>query len=457
MKKVFKASILAASVAFAFAANAATVSSTPAKLSEEGTALGLTSTGAITFDVVVTKEHAATSTIVLKFSDTVDLATNTITGGACGGPTSGSFACGDVSFNVGTGSFTFDNVVVDDEENTISFKVNLGNALTANSAFRVTVDGAAAADPILSGAATVDYSSTFGGNAIETGTGIIATTEKQFAVSLVSKLGNTIERKERVEFLENADETDTFAVKVTNKTTLLAAATFDDLDFKLYGAFGRQTTPGTFDHTGNWLLTDRNVAPATVPGTVALDGKSIAFAFDPLTQDVPVTAGTTYDVNFDGAGIVIDPSDFSLDVSVTYTANATQKTVKYATAADAGEWQLDAAVVNVPYLPINYGLSSNVEVANHGDTAAEVIAEGFDQNGKVYAPKVIKTIAKKTVGKVSENDLKAAFGITDAQIKLNVTFVIDQDADKVTLVPYYKEGQSRINVMSDQYKADNIR
>lgn len=79
------------------------------------------------------------------------------------------------------------------------------------------------------------------------------------------------------------------------------------------------------------------------------------------------------------------------------------------------------------------------------------------KNGKVYAPKVIKTVPKQTVGKVSENDLKAAFGITDAQIKLNVTFVIDQDADKVTLVPYYKEGQSRINVMSDQYKADNIR
>lgn len=470
MKKVFKASILAASVAFAFAANAASVSSTPYKLSEEGVGLGLTHQGAITFDVVVTKEHAATSEIVLTFSDTVDL--NNLQSGTCNAPTSGSFACGDVTFNVGTGSFTFDNVVVDADDNTVTFKVNLGNALTANSAFRVTLaDTAVPAVPadnaIISGPATVSYASTFNGNAIETGTGTIATTEKQFAVAISTKLDGVIERLERKLFIASPAnvDTDSFAFKVTNNTNLLAGASFQDFDVKLMGAFSRKTTPapGTFVHDGKWLLADRAGVPVTAAGTVATDGKSVGFSYKDAApaQVAPVAAGTSYDVNFDGAGIVIDPSDFTVDVSVKYwdgVAPASSKTVKYATAADAGEWNLDAAVINVPYLPINYGLSSNVEVANHGDTDAEIMAEGFDDAGKVYAAKVIKTVAKKTVGKVSENDLKAAFGIAaDAKVKLNVTFVINQDADKITLVPYYKEGQSRINVMSDQYKADNIR
>lgn len=383
MKKVFKASILAASVAFAFAANAASVSSTPYKMSEEGTALGLTHQGAMTFDVVVTKEHAATSEIVLTFSDTVDL--NGLAGGACPAPVTGSFACGDVAFNVGTGSFTFDNVVVDADDNTVTFKVNLGNALTANSAFRVTLADTVtpANNAILSGAATVAYASTFNASTIETGTGVIATTEKQFKVAVSSVLENTIERTQRVEFLENTAEQDTFALKVTNNTTLLAAAAFEDFDVKLYGAFGRKTTPapGTFVHAGKWELAD--ATPDVVTGTVATDGKSITFSYDEVgPQLAPTDAGTTYNVNFDGAGIVIDPSDFSVDVSVKYfdgVAPASSKTVKYATGVDAGEWELDAAVVNVPYLPINYGLSSNVEVANHGTTDAEIIAEGFDQ------------------------------------------------------------------------------
>ena len=86
---------------------------------------------------------------------------------------------GDITFNYGTGSFTFDNVVVNAAARTIKFKVNLGNPLTANSSFRVTL-----ADPVLSGAATVSYSSALAGTVIETGSGAIAEETQQFAYSV---------------------------------------------------------------------------------------------------------------------------------------------------------------------------------------------------------------------------------------------------------------------------------
>ncbi|MCV5649457.1 hypothetical protein OFN55_42690, partial [Escherichia coli] len=73
----------------------------------------------------------------LSFSDKVDL--SAVTSGACNAPTTGTFTCGSLSFNVGTGSFTFDAVDVDDVAKTISFNVNLGNPLVANSAFRTTI------------------------------------------------------------------------------------------------------------------------------------------------------------------------------------------------------------------------------------------------------------------------------------------------------------------------------
>jgi general secretion pathway protein K len=58
-----------------------------------------------------------------------------------------------------------------------------------------------------------------------------------------------------------------------------------------------------------------------------------------------------------------------------------------------------------------------------------------------------------SVTKVAEADIEAAFGLAaNAKKKLSVTFVLDADAADITLAPYYRENESRVNVMSDQYK-----
>lgn len=470
MKKVFNASLVAASLAMAFAANAATIKADPSNplvLSAEGVATGLVENATVvSFDVVVQREHAATSEIVLTFSDTVDL--TALDGDfACGGPTAGSFSCGDVTFNVGTGSFTFDDVSVDADENTITFVVNLGNALTANSAFRVSLGNVAASGNFveLSGAASVSYASNLAGTAIETGSGTLATVAQQFSAVVVTELDGAIERVDRDTFVPGAVTTDGATVRVFDKgADLLAAATLDDVTFTLFGDFDRQTTPPAYDHTGKWLLDDDATAAVgtTAAGTVISAGKAIEFALNTATQTLPDADGTLYALDFDGAGIVIDPTSFGLTVTVDYTG-VTSDDADLTSEADAGEWRLDAAVINVPYLPTGYAnLSPVVEVSNLGNTDAEIIIEAVGKTGVKYGPVTLsKVAAKNAVTSLFENDLLTAFGLTKgtSNEKLSVTFIIDADADKVTLAPYYRDttNNNRINVVSDQYKADDIR
>lgn len=455
MKKVFNASILAASVAVAFAANAATISSSPVQLSSEGLDVGLTSSANIVFDVVVDELHPAASTITLTLND-VDLATNTVTGGPCtNNPAVGTGTCGDISFDYGTGSFTFDSVVVDDDAGTIKFNVNLGNPLTASSAFRVTIAGS----PILEGAATVDYASeTSSGTPIETGSGVIAEVVTQYAASVDTELNAVIERANRTTFVRNNEDGATGLVDTLTLAFSDAAATVVNRAFAdgtvvtLTGDF----SDATVHAAGNW-------ASGVGAATARVNATTITFTYTEAQWDAAATAGKDV-ITFTspGGANVLDDTSFSVGIVHDYnslTAGAgTAGDSTLASAADAGEWELDAALVNVPYLPVGYGYTAQVELSNHSNTDAEVIVEAFDNFGNEYAPVVIGTADAKTVTRFTENQLKEVFGIPAAdKVKLNVTFIVNADADKVTLVPYYRQNESRINVLSDQYKADNIR
>lgn len=455
MKKVFNASILAASLGLAFAANAATISSDPAQLSIEGLSLDLFSTADIVFDTVVTKEHASSAEIVLTLSENVDLATNTVTGGACTNNVgAGTGVCGDISFDYGTGSFTFDSVEVDDEANTITFNVNLGNPLTANSAFRTTIGGT----PILMGAATVAYASNLAGTAIETGTGVIATEVQQFSATVSTDFDGVIERVDRDEFVP-ASQTDagalTFVDKTADVVNPVAVSDADGVDVVLMGDFSDAVT-----HVAAAWAAGGAAAAAVVNNAAG----TITFNYTEAEWNALIggTGISTLTFTKQGAADIIEVTDFTVDTTVNYDDTAgvggTADSVQILDDEGAGSWELDAAVVNVPYLPAGYGYTAQVELSNHGSTDAEVIVEGFDNFGNEYAAVVLGTAEAHTVTRFTEGQLKAAFGIPAAdQVKLNVTFIVDADADKVTLVPYYRQNESRINVITDQYKADSIR
>ena len=122
-------------------------------------------------------------------------------------------------------------------------------------------------------------------------------------------------------------------------------------------------------------------------------------------------------------------------------------------ASDFGKFQLDASVVNVPYLPVGYGFTPNIEISNMG-AAGDIMLEGHDNKGNVYPSYLLsKKTAANGLMTVTEKDIEEAFGLApDSKTKVSVTLVIDADADDISLAPYYRQNESRINIISDQYK-----
>ncbi|WP_038864853.1 hypothetical protein [Vibrio jasicida] len=446
MTKLFNASLVALAVAGSLSVNAATLTPVDAatgqadviKLSTEAVEVGLNSTGDLVFDTIVSKDHSAGAEIVLSFSDKVDL--STVTGGACGAPTTGTFSCGDLTFNVGTGSFTFDAVSVDDVAKSISFNVNLGNPLVANSAFRTTVSNL-----IIGGASNIDYASNLGGVEIETGSAVIATEASQYAFSVQTEYNNRVERVNQETFAtfasDESDLTDIARVNILDKASEFdVAATTVDSDIKVSADL----------HLGG--ATEAAFAITGTTGTVTKveeAGKLVGFTSALTGLDATKATVITFT---NPANTPIALTNFAIDAAVEYNDGASATGTKtLAQAADLGQWELDASVVNVPYLPVGYeNLSSNVEYSNHGSSAAEVSISAFDNNGNEYTGSLANA-APKTVTKYSEDDIMGALGITEAT-KLNITFISDADEENVSIVPYYRQGDSRVQSINDQYK-----
>lgn len=451
MKKLFKGSLIAAAVALSVGAQAASVSSEALKMSAEGVAAGNQAANQnLTFDIVVSKIHPAASTITLTFDSKVDLDNLACAGAVTNTPGTGQGVCGDITFSYGTGSFTFDNVVIDKSTATaqkISFDVNLGNPLTADSAFRVLLGGTKVD---IKGASSLSYSSkTSADVAIETGTGVIAKEVSQFAFVVTEEFDGLIERDNRITFVNSTpNDVDILKFSVNNNETLAAALTGQDMTIKLKGDFedvvAADMTITRVDAVAvNAATTDAiNGAEDTI--TLTLNNADTGTTADPLKMLL------TFDKTTGPAVKIPITGSIKADVRTTAVANV-------GTNVEAGEWKLDASIVNVPYLPVGYGLSPNVEIANEdGDT--DVIIEGFDNMGNTYGPVKLPNKAKKdTVTKVSEDDIQTAFGLDAAKkYKLSVTFIFNADKEKITLAPYYRENESRVNVMSSQYKASTL-
>ncbi|MCU8011278.1 hypothetical protein [Shewanella sp. SM74] len=458
MNKVFKASILAASVALSFGASAATVApSSVTYLSSEGVAAGIVAENKnISFDVIVEKNHPASSIITLTFDSKLDLDDLSAgTGEVTQTPGAGTATAGDITFNYGTGSFTFDNVEIDAEKGTITFVVNLGNPLTADSAFRISL-GAAKVD--LTGKSIVSYKSTKAdGTEIETGSGVIADTKSQFSFAITKPYSKLIDREDNKEFIDGTSAEDLEYV-FTNDETLGAALEDVSAKIEFTGAFGSTLTADFDGATTTGTAVSNGVG--ALPGPAV---KATKVTVNLADTEVPLADGTDNDgvLSFALATVGIDiPQTGAIKAKVTLDgSNNPKDAFVYKSDVNAGEWRLDAAIVNVPYLPVGYTFTPNVEISNAGATDAEVQVKAFDQYGEEYKTVTLPFKAKaNTVTKVSEADLEKAFGLQPlSKKKLSTTFIIDADLNNITLVPYYKEGTSRINVLADQYKADNAR
>lgn len=461
---LFKKALVATAVVASFGANAtATVSSTPFQLSAEGVADGVTEALAVVaLDVVVGTEHPAASTITLTFDSTVDL--NGLTGGAVTNtPANGTGIAGAgataITFDYGTGSFTFDNVVVEDndqtkgEKDTISFDINLGNPLTANSAFRLTTG----ANVTLSGASSVAYSSVTSGDvAIETGTGTVAAEVTQFSFSAKTQLDGVIQRGASGLFLDG-DDIDAVTFNYANDEALGAALTAPTASLVLSGAF---TDVVLAEMVGTTLA----ATGATAPGTPLVAGATVVGAGDATVSLALLNANSAVDGTVTEITVTYNENDLlTTDIPVTgavtaaMSINGTNGTVSgdvlIASGVSAGEWLVDATIINVPYFPVGYeGTSSSVHFANEGALDVDVIVTAIDDEGNVYGPLDFGSdFAGDTVTKVGQAAIMSLFGLTEST-KLSVTFNLDANDGVVNAYSFTSSAVGRTEISNSQAK-----
>jgi hypothetical protein len=444
---LFKKALVASAVVASFGASAtATLSSTPAQLSAEGVADGIVATNQnITFDVVVGTLHPAASTITLEFDATVDL--DGLTGGAVTNtPANGTGTAGNVTFDYGTGSFTFDNVVITDndqtkgEKDTISFDINLGNPLTADSAFRITL-GDNVVD--LSGAANVAYSAvTSGGDDIETGSGVVAEEVSQFAFSVETALDKLIDRDDLTQYTDTT-ATDTLSVTLSNDETLLAAMTAVSSILTISGDF---TGVPAADM-------DAEIATVDLVAAEAINGDEDEITITLSAAEVVDNGDTDLDIIFThAAGDIPATGDVTVDVELDFT-NGTAVAFDYKLGVAAGEWAIDATIINVPYFPVGFeGTSTSVHLSNEGASDVDVIVTAIDNNGNTYGPLDLgMDLPGDTVTKVSQTAIMSLFGLTEST-KLSVTFNLDANDGVVNGYAFTSSEVGRTEISNSQLK-----
>lgn len=468
---LFKKTLVASAMVSSFGVSAeATVASSPLELSAEGVSVGtVAAPQLLSLDIVVGTTHPSASTITLTFDNNVDLAGVTtdqfaglnsgVTETVANDPAQGIGTAGNLQFSYGTGSFTFDNVTFTNgdqtlgESDTISFVVNLGNPLTANSAFRI--ESLTTPEVLYTGIASVDYSAvTGGGDSIETGTSALTTTVSQFSFGSVQDFDAVIDRDNTTQFTDGG-ATDVATFVATNDESLAAALTDATFELFLGGTFtGASSTDFVFDiNNGTPAVSSAVVTPGTEDGVSQLFGAAEVVI---TGASSPIKGTFTGSTNIVASGNIAATwsltSTSALDVNgsaITFPSNFA--IAGFSTAISAGRWLVDATVVNVPYFPVGYtGTESTVQFANESVNSADVIVSAIDDDGIEYGPVDLgMDLAGDTVTTLSESALISLFGLSDST-KLSVTFNIDAEDGDVNAYAFSVNEGKRAQLMTSQ-------
>lgn len=280
-----------------------------------------------------------------------------------------------------------------------------------------------------------------------TRTATIAEAKSQFGALTVGTKFNGIIDVEASRLQFTTGTTDSMAYTVANPTTTgwLNMATVTSAKASVYGEAGKQTGL----KVGNWASA----------GGAGNAGGTVTYTEDAAKVMVAYNAAVTNDtINFTAPatkdGIVLEAQDFTTDFTYTYDSAGGTKNVVHsvATGADSGEWDLNGATVNIPYMPYSATASQIIYVTNASSLAGDITATAFDDKGNSYNLGKIGTAAGKSIQKVTSqvNQALGAKGFTGGKISLTIT--VNVPADDVTVYASYNAGSVRGFVNTDQYK-----
>ncbi|NOH65210.1 hypothetical protein [Vibrio rotiferianus] len=509
---VLKKSTLALAIAgFASAASAATI--TPALnntysndiqhwvLSNEGIEVGQYHRDEVQFDLKVVNAHESRSEFDIVMPETLDLQELNL--GTSGALTLLEVA-GDskyyingtnlndstIAIRVGTGSFSVEAYKLNALTNTLTLISGVGQSLLPGSSVGITLGNTTAGDLVrISGAADITVNTyTDAREFIETAEATFATTADQFELSLREGTSELVDRVDQSYFasevfynddrvLTSTPGTETDAsiyelyqdtnegvVRLSNDLALVAKADVDSVDLSLYADYS-QAFSGAHDD----FVFAADADGAVLASTSTVAGFRLLNNGTEIPVDADTVAKTDLRLAFDNAtaGVTDLQNTFEIAAKLNYSGSITSATASNVELAKTafGEWILDQAIINVPYMPVGYkakGIDAVFEIANRGWADAAIKVKGFDQYGNVFpatdlvdAGKIENNgvAAAQTIVKVSADDILATFGLEEGdQRKMNITFMIDANRADIDLVPYYNNNGGRTPIMNSQYK-----
>jgi hypothetical protein len=525
---VLKKSTLALAIAgFASAASAATISPSLLDsytkvdnwvLSNQGIEVGQYHRGVVAFDLKVVNAHESRSEFDIILPETMSLVELGLTQGnlvlfntgSGGNPGENYYINGSdlsdstIAIRVGTGSFSVESYELDSATNTLTLVSGVGQSLLPGSSIGIrlgldknddgddTTTGQADSGDLvrISGAADIVVNTyTDAREFIEKGEATFATTADQLALSLREGTSELVDRVDQRYFASEvfynddrvtstSESTETIyelyqdtnegVVRLTNDLAVVAPATVDNVDLTLYANFakyfaGEHVKFKFAQHDG-----------ATLSATTGAGVYRLVNADNDFGQDANAEETTDMRLAFDNAltsdgSTVVDQlqNEFDIAALVNYSSSITGNTSNKVTLDKTafGEWILDQAIINVPYMPIGYkanGIDAVFEIANRGWADAPIKVKGFDQYGNVYPATALIDAGKQenggvasaqTIVKVSADDILETFGLKEGdKRKMNITFMIDANRADIDLVPYYNNNGGRTPLINSQYK-----
>lgn len=410
-------------------------------------------------------ETPAASTITLTFSNGVDLgglfnAGAVIDNAVNGGTGTLDLGNGEAYFNYGTGDSTFDSLTVDtnsDGEDFIKFVINDGNALEINSSFSFFARAFSDANGIeITGADTICYESRDPADALlEKDCFPFSDLVDQFALGVTMPLDGRIERTAKVTFARNFESSN-----ANNDDLIFTVATNEGLAASLDNA------DVEFSLTGNFRKTDTYTGSVATLNNIAVSGSGDEITFDIANTDITLKNGAanSFTLGFEADNDLTDATNYGIPVTGDTNLEAAFIVGSDKTKLNdyAGEWRLDAAIINVPYVPVLFAdTASNIHIVNESNSAAEVRATMVTEAGLGGANQarsaevILGTVPANSVVKFTQGTIADAFGITTAT-KLSVTFNIDAMPHHVEAYATVQNAKGRTEVSNSQQIEGNL-
>ena len=276
----------------------------------------------------------------------------------------------------------------------------------------------------------------------ESRTAKLTQVKSQFgALTVSSDFDGVIDVAEDRKALTTANDAVTYSISQIDTTGWIALATVSETNVTLNA-----------DLAGFDLTKAIGSVSSASAGTVAYNDAAkqvtVKYTGQVTTDTLTITPPTGT------KAVVLEAQKFELAGAYTHSTDK----VASVGSKTAGEWTLNGAMVNIPYMPYSANASQIIYVTNSGSLTGDVAVTAFDDKGNDYD---LGVVAQADAGKVTklsgpiQNGLAAA-GFTSGKVSITIT-VNAQDKDITVYSAYNVGGSDRGAVNNSQYKGNALK